>query len=39
MTGMKVVANLERRNARHWLWQVGTSRRKRQTSRPTISAA
>jgi hypothetical protein len=24
MTGMKVVANLERRNARHWLWQIGT---------------
>ena len=23
MTGMKVVANLERRNARHWLWQAG----------------
>jgi hypothetical protein len=24
MTGMKVVAGIERRNARHWLWQVGT---------------
>lgn len=23
MTGMKVVANVERRNARHWLWQAG----------------
>ena len=24
MTGMKVIAGLERRNGRHWLWQVGT---------------
>jgi hypothetical protein len=24
MTGMKVLANLERRNARHWLWQIET---------------
>jgi hypothetical protein len=23
MTGVKAVANVERRNARHWLWQVG----------------
>ena len=23
MTGMKVVAGIERRNARHWLWQAG----------------
>jgi hypothetical protein len=24
MTGMKLVAGIERRNARHWVWQVGT---------------